>query len=184
MNRAPLLRELIALLPGEILHAGKKLTSLEQTTSGVTVTFDDGTIETFDAVIGADGIFGNVRRHVLEQDTEKHAPSPAGWWDCRNLVPIQKAKAILGEKSFLVDREYCWAGNGAFMMHALVENGTMVQCIMSVVEKDFPPDRKRPITRDVLESAFTADWMQPATKGMIEVSHLKRSIHNSILTIL
>ncbi|KAH8891216.1 salicylate hydroxylase [Thozetella sp. PMI_491] len=169
MNRAPLLRELVALLPGEILHAGKKLTSLEQTASGVTITFADGSTAYFDAVIGADGIFSTVREHVLQESAAKHAASPAGWWDSRNLVPIEKVKAVLGEESFEVDREYCWAGNGAFIMHALVENKTMVQCIITAVEKDFPSDRRRPLTREFLESSFASDWSKPLVQGMIEL---------------
>ena len=172
MNRASLLRALVELLPEEILHAGKKLTSLEQTASGVKLSFGDGTTADFAAVIGADGAFSAVRKYIPEDEAGNHDASPAGWWDCRNLVPIQKAKAALGENSFLVDREYCWAGNGAFMMHSLVENGNLVQCIMTIVERDFPPDRKRVVSRDALESAFTADWLQPVTKGMIEVSYI------------
>jgi hypothetical protein len=169
MTRGPLLKALLSLLPQDILHAGKKLTSIVQA-DDVEITFEDGTIAHFDAVIGADGLFSTVRKHVL-QGAEEHGASPVGGWECRNLVPLEKAKAVLGDASFEVDREYCWAGDGGFMMHALVENGTMVQCIVTAHEKDFPRDRKRPVTRDVLESAVGNSWFEgPVARGMIDVS--------------
>jgi salicylate hydroxylase len=167
MNRAPLLRVLIALLPGDILHAGKKLTSLKQTPSGVEIAFADGTAARFDAVIGADGIFSTVRNHVLQESATKHAASSAGWWDCRNLVPAEKARAVLGEEPFEVDREYFWAKDGAFMMHALVGNGSMVECIITVSEME--PLSDQLVTKSSLETAFASAWLdKPATKEMIE----------------
>lgn len=169
MTRGPLLKTLLSLLPQDILHTGKKLASIEQT-NDVEITFEDGTIVHFDAVIGADGIFSTVRKHVL-QSVEQHNASPVGSWECRNLVPIEKAKAVLGEESFQVEREYCWAGAGAFMMHALVENGTMAQCILAALERDSPPDRKRLVTRQVLIDSLATSWFDgPVAKGMVDVS--------------
>ncbi|KAI1760780.1 FAD/NAD(P)-binding domain-containing protein [Hypoxylon sp. FL1150] len=169
MTRGPLLKALLSLVPSDILHTAKKLASLEQTDAGVNITFEDGTATTFDAVIGADGIFSTVRKHVL-QGAEEHGASPVGGWECRNLVPVAKAKAVLGEKSFEVDREYCWVGDGGFMMHALVDDATMVQCIVVCVETDFPPDRKRKVTKEVLENVLDKSWFDgPIAKQMVEI---------------
>ncbi|KAI1868447.1 uncharacterized protein JN550_006363 [Neoarthrinium moseri] len=150
MNRASMLKALLELLPSEILHAGKKLLALEQSDSALQLTFQDGVTLSFDAVIGADGIFSSVRKHVLECHPGDHTASPAGWWDSRHAVPVEKAKAMLGEESLDIDREYAWAGEDAFMMHAPVENGTMIQCIISAVEKDHNLARKRPLTRELM----------------------------------
>lgn len=60
-----------------MLHAGKRLKSLDQIDSGVRVRFEDGTNEHFDAVTSADGIFSSVRDHVL--GGKDHAASPARW---------------------------------------------------------------------------------------------------------
>ncbi|GAW17103.1 hypothetical protein ANO14919_065530 [Xylariales sp. No.14919] len=168
MNRAPLLQTLLSLLPKEMLHAGKRLKSLEQIDSGVRVTFEDGTNEHFDAVIGADGIFSSVRDHVL--GGKEHAASPAGWWDCRHLVPFEKAREALGEESFKVDRQYAWLGDGAAMLHGLVENKTMVQCIIAVIDKSFSADRKREVTRNSLNDALPASWYEGSVaKGMVDL---------------
>lgn len=174
VHRASLLRELLAPLPTSRLHANKALSEISQVAGaegGVKVTFRDGQDETFDAVIGADGIFGAVRRHVLQEAADAEGASPAGFWDCRNLVPFEKARETLGAEFFEQDRQYGWAGNGAFIMHDVLENRTKVQCVISVVEKDHPKDRKRALTREFLEETLS-DWLDgPVGKGMIEVRH-------------
>lgn len=170
VHRASLLRELLAPLPTSRLHASKSLSGIHPAAEDcVKVTFSDGEEETFHAVIGADGIFGAVRRHVLKETADAEGPSPAGFWDCRNLVPFEKAREVLGAKYFEQDWQYGWAGNGAFIMHDVLENRTKVQCVISAVEKDSPKDRKRALTRDFLEETLH-DWLEgPVGKGMIEV---------------
>lgn len=85
-------------------------------------------------------------------------------------MPFEKAKATLGEDYFDVDRKYSWAGDGAFIMHDVLENRTMVQCIIAAVEKDPPKDRKRVLTREVLMNTLSS-WLDgPIAKGMIDVS--------------
>ncbi|KAI1800519.1 FAD/NAD(P)-binding domain-containing protein [Daldinia bambusicola] len=170
LNRAPFLEALLSLLPGEMLHAGKRVKSLDQTASGVTIAFEDGTDAHFDAVIGADGIFSSTRNYVVGEEPEKYAASPAGWWDCRRLVPMEEARSALGDQSFMVDRQYAWLGEGAAMLHGLVENRTMVQCIIAVIDKSLSVDRKREVTRQVLEDALPASWNEgPVAKGMVEL---------------
>lgn len=172
VHRASLLRELLAPLPADRLHASKALASISPTAEGdVKVTFRDGGEDSFHAVIGADGIFGAVRRHVLGEAAAggDEAASPAGFWDCRNIVPIAGARELLGEEYFVEDRQYGWAGNGAFIMHDVLDNGTNVQCVISAVEKDHPKDRKRALTREFLEDTMR-EWLDgPVGKGMIEV---------------
>lgn len=171
VHRASLLRELLAPLPTERLHASKALTAISATDAGdVQVTFRDGGEETFQAVIGADGIFGAVRQHVLQDTVDADAPSAAGFWDCRNVVPFEKARKTLGAEFFEVDRQYGWAGNGAFIMHDVLDNGANVQCVISAIENDAPKDRKRPLTREFLEQTLR-EWLSgPIGKGMIDVS--------------
>lgn len=57
------------------------------------------------------------------------------------------------------------------MLHGLVENRTMVQCIIAVIDKNFSVDRKREVPRQVLEGTLPASWYEgPVAKGMVEVS--------------
>ncbi|KAI1252095.1 hypothetical protein MGN70_006667 [Eutypa lata] len=159
VHRASLLRELLALLPEECLHAGKTVDTITSVSSGcIEVVFQDGEPTLFDAVIGADGIFGSMRKYVLQDFPDACDPSPAGFWDCRNVVPFEKAKAALGEQYFEKDRQYGWSGDGAFVIHDALEDRTMVQCAVSAIDRDPCQDRKRPLTRKFLEETFSS-WM-------------------------
>lgn len=57
--------------------------------AGLSPSFQNGHVEFFDVVIGADGIFGSVRQDVVEH--QKCAPRRVGFWDSRNLVAYEKA---------------------------------------------------------------------------------------------
>ncbi|KAI0531670.1 salicylate hydroxylase [Xylaria digitata] len=173
VHRASLLRELVASLPRNILHPNKRLTSINALpgTHRVKIAFEDGTKDEFDSVIGADGIFSTVRSYVLRDDiAHRYAATPAGFWDCRNLVPMAKAKAVLGEGLFAVNRQCGWVGDGAFLMHDVLENSTMVQCVISAVERSPRNNRKLPLDREILTQTLQT-WLDgPIAKGMIELA--------------
>ncbi|KAH8894536.1 FAD/NAD(P)-binding domain-containing protein [Thozetella sp. PMI_491] len=150
LHRASFLRELLAPLPKESLHAGKKLIGIKETQNGVEVT--------------------SVRGYVLQESAEKYAATPAGFWDSRVLVPFDKAVKTLGKEHFQLDRQYSWVGDKAFIMHDVLEDRTMVQCVISTVETDFPKDRKRALTRELLTDVLQ-NWLDgPIGKGAIELT--------------
>ena len=106
VHRAALLRELLVPLPSECLHPSKKLSAIHKADDGhLILSFEDGTIAHADALNGADGIFGFVQQYVLGDDPSS-GPTPAGWWDSRNLVPIEKAKQKIGTEFFEHPRQY------------------------------------------------------------------------------
>ncbi|KAI1746491.1 salicylate hydroxylase [Xylaria castorea] len=167
VHRASLLRELLAPLPREALHANKKVTSIQSTPTGGDITFQDGRLERFDAIIGADGVFSVVRNHVVQSD--EWIGTPSGFWDCRNLIPFDRAKAALGAEYFEADRQYGWAGDGAYFLHDVLEDRTMVQCVMSGIEKESPPNRIHKLTRPVLEEKLR-NWLDgPIAGKMIDL---------------
>ncbi|XXH03067.1 hypothetical protein Hte_009457 [Hypoxylon texense] len=168
VHRASLLRELLAPLPKDLLHANKKLTSIDRTDAGVEISFQDGSTELFDGVIGADGVFGSVRKYVL-QDANEWSASPSGFWDSRNLVPFEKARDTIGKEYFEVDRQIGWLGDGAYLMHDVLEDRTVVQCVMSGIDRVTPKDRKHALTRENLTEELCG-WLDgPIAKNMIEL---------------
>lgn len=174
VHRALLLSELVGQLPKTVLHANKKLAAinLKSDTAALEVVFEDGTIADFDAVIGADGVFGRVRSFVLGDDADRYDASPAGFWDCRTLVPFEKAKTVLGSELFEKDRQYGWAGDGGYILHDVLDNRTTVHCVISAVEPSPTRDRKRPLNREILTQTLNK-WLDgPIAKGMIEVGKM------------
>ncbi|KAI1758264.1 salicylate hydroxylase [Xylaria castorea] len=184
VHRASLLRELLAPLPNNMLHANKRLVGIDTSnlSARIEVEFEDGTKDHFDAVIGADGIFSSVRKYVLQEKAEQYTASPAGFWDCRNLVLLDKAIEALGETYFEVDRQWYvlkvpilhawndWVGDGAFLLHCVVENKTMVQCIISGIDEEAAyKDRRRPITKEELEKALSSWSDNPVSGAMISL---------------
>ncbi|TQV97903.1 salicylate hydroxylase protein [Cordyceps javanica] len=169
VHRAALLSALIAPLPRDALHVSKKLESVSAQGSRLVLTFSDGATETFDAIIGADGIFGSVRKHVLQDAASVHTATPAGFWDCRYLVPFEKAKEKLGSQYFAEHRQYGWCGDGAFIMHDVLDNGETVQCVVSAVEQDQPEDRSRPLTREILQQTLKTWFEGPIAKNMMDL---------------
>ncbi|KAI2614959.1 salicylate hydroxylase [Hypoxylon sp. NC1633] len=188
VHRASLLQGLLARLPGGMLHASKRLTAInrkggeaeaaeaaEAEADKIELVFQDGDVAEFDAVIGADGIFSFVREHVLQGTAADHVATPAGFWDCRNLVAIERARAALGAQYFVADKpmQYAWLGDGAFLMHDVIEYGTTVQCVISGVEKDTSDysreNREKPLTREYLEEQLRNWAGGPITEGMIEL---------------
>ena len=140
----------------------------------VEINFEDGTVDRFDGVIGADGVFSVVRQFVLrDRDQATVGPSPSGFWDARKLVPYQKAKAVLG-KTYLdgkSDRQYRWAGHGADLLHDVLEDRTLVQCIMSGIDDEIPADRRTVLTRERLITRELEGWLEgPIARKMIDVS--------------
>ena len=109
MNRAPLFQALLSLLSRDMLHAAKRVKSLEQTDSSVTVAFEDGTDAHFNAVIGADGIFGSVR------NCDKGSKSRA--WNIR--FRIQSNNSLRVSRSIVLPSCFCEGGRPAIYAHSV-----------------------------------------------------------------
>jgi salicylate hydroxylase len=131
VHRAALLAELLKPLDRTKKHTNKKVIRIEDAENGVLrIQFNDSTTFDADAVIGADGIRGFVRSHVLEKDDPAVPAKPAGFWDSRSLVSLRKAKELLGEEYFVVNRQYGWIGDGGFFMHDILDDGKTVQFVL------------------------------------------------------
>lgn len=76
---------------------------------------------------------------------------------------------MLGSQYFDRDRQYAWSGDGAFIMHDVLDKRTKVQCVISAIEKDSPKDRNRTSSREFLEETLRS-WIDgPIVEGVIEV---------------
>jgi salicylate hydroxylase len=90
IHRADLLSALAQAFPAEDVKFSKRLRSLQQDVSSVTLAFEDGTIARHDVVIGADGIHSRVRAALFGEET----PRFTGVVSFRSVVPTEKVKAV------------------------------------------------------------------------------------------
>jgi salicylate hydroxylase/6-hydroxynicotinate 3-monooxygenase len=72
MHRAALHSVLLSGVAPERVHLGKRLIELDQSGSGVTLVFADGSRATADAAIGADGVHSIVRELLFGPDAPIH----------------------------------------------------------------------------------------------------------------
>ncbi|KAI1408868.1 hypothetical protein F5Y13DRAFT_98988 [Hypoxylon sp. FL1857] len=81
-------------------------------------------------------------------------------------IPMSCTRALLASRIEL-DRQYRCLGDGAFILHDISENRTVVQRVLSAVGIDSPKDRKRLLTREFLNKTL-ANWLDgPIAKGDI-----------------
>jgi salicylate hydroxylase len=176
VHRAALLGQLLKSVPRERMHTNRKLVRLTNADNGgVILHFEDGTEEYADALIGADGIHGYVREYVLGAENPAAKACLSGFWATRSLVPLERAKEVLGEEYFQEPRQYGWCGDSGFLMHDWLDNGKTIQCVMSVLEENWSSDEvKRDLDLEKLEEVFSCWTNSPVIEGMIEVGFSNR----------
>lgn len=86
IHRADLLDALRSCFPEESFEFSKGVTNVSAEKTGATVQFDDGSTETFDVVVGADGIHSAVRTAIWGED----APKYTGMVSYRGTFPREK----------------------------------------------------------------------------------------------
>lgn len=99
VHRADLHRFLLSKIPAEQIHTNKELIDLKNDEHKIEIRFEDGSSETFDFLIAADGVNSKVRQLLIP----KSAPRYAGYWCWRGVVEsknqnLQKSVETWGEK--------------------------------------------------------------------------------------
>lgn len=178
VKRAAFLRELLADIPPDRMHASKKLASVDkgadEENGPLTLHFTDGSTHECDMLIGADGIHSTIRRLILgEQDPAAH-PRNTGFWVIMTLPPYEKAHNVLGKALMDADdpHEYAWVGNGQMIMHNVLENGTLAQFVVGSIDPEVTEKSdlwQRKVSSEELTSFFV-EGMPGLNKAIKEVS--------------
>lgn len=96
IHRADLLEALRAQLPDGTLELGKSVVGVERLDAGATMEFGDGTWETFNLVIGADGIHSVVREALWGEDHPRYT----GMVSYRGTFPRDRAQGLPDTDAF------------------------------------------------------------------------------------
>lgn len=174
VHRAAFLKELLDNVPEERMHASKKLAKFERNSDGsLTLHFTDGTTHECDILIGADGIRSTVRKLILGENDPAASPRNTGTWAVMTLKPYAAAQASIGEGPVNIEdaREYMWLGNGAYLMHNVLNQGQLVQFVIAVHEKDAESSDRwhRTVSADEIKKIYQ-DWPPHLYKAVTEVS--------------
>lgn len=197
VHRAALLAELLRPIDARQMHTSKKVTKIiENTTSSssspsqqnLAIHFSDNTTFHADAIIGADGVHGHVRSHVLGTDHPATPAQRAGFWDARCLVAIEKAREILGGEFFEEQRQYGYLGNGGFFMHDGHDDGKMVQFVTSgMIENDgmwAEDEWSKPLDRVALEKIIKGWFVPELQERVVEVRNIHPFLYHNLPQVL
>ena len=90
IHRADLLAALAAEVPADTVRFGKRIRTLAQSGTGVTLTFEDGDSARHDLVVGADGIHSRVRAALFGEES----PRFTGVVSYRSVVPTERVRDV------------------------------------------------------------------------------------------
>lgn len=125
VHRAHFLDELVKLIPADIPKFRKKLVDVKEADDGsgdAVLYFVDGTTARHSAVIGCDGIKSRVRELVLGKEEARAVFS--GKYAYRGLIPMEKAREIVGEEGAKTSQMFC--GYGGHVLTFPIAKGTIL----------------------------------------------------------
>jgi 2-polyprenyl-6-methoxyphenol hydroxylase-like FAD-dependent oxidoreductase len=145
-------RMLVDALPDGTVQLGKRLDSLVEDASGVTLVFDDGTRETFDLVVGADGLSSRVRDHVQASRADEDGggggtpPTYSGIRVQFGVVPSGGARPAGSSGEF-----HQWFGEGVYALTGSYGTGAADGVSLEDVRTHKPAPR---VARGLLPAAL------------------------------
>ncbi|THC94943.1 hypothetical protein EYZ11_005582 [Aspergillus tanneri] len=104
LRRADFLEALVNLIPKDIVHFGKRLEHLRETSEGVNLQFDDGTTVLADVVVGCDGIKSKVKESILPDEAQK--PRFSGMYAYRAVLDMEDMVKAVGDQRARVSTMY------------------------------------------------------------------------------
>lgn len=164
LNRADLHLTLYDLVRNDVdFRMGQEIASLEQTSAGVEVTFRDGRRETFDLVIGADGVHSKVREFVFGSGFERHM----GYAYFAFMTKCPQVASTLGEHDLKIIR-----GDGFTIAYHPLKNGEVGAYVFhteKAVEQITPQERREYILKTY--GSFDKNF-QAILEGMDKDEHI------------
>ena len=130
VHRGDLHALMVDQLDQDRLHFGKRLEKVDDQGDKVVMTFTDGSQDTADIVIGADGVNSVIREHLLGEEQ----PIYSGWVAHRAIISAEKLKA------YDLDFEACvkwWSEDRHMMVYFVTGDEKEYYYVTGVPEPDW-----------------------------------------------
>lgn len=129
MQRSKLIRELRALLVPNIVHTGKKLAKVDESPTGIKLTFEDKSDAVVDCLIGCDGINSVVRSYVLGSDHPNLHAAFTGGHGGRAIISLSDAIDTFGDDYCRDKTQKVFVGHNAALLTDFNDDGKSMQVI-------------------------------------------------------
>jgi salicylate hydroxylase len=164
VHRASFLDELVALVPKNIAHFGKKLETIEDQGDHVVLHFADGTTAKHSAVIGCDGVKSRTREIVLGKDHPAARATFSGKYAYRGLIPMDDAAALMGDE--LARNSQMFFGHGGHILTFPIEQGKIMNVVAFGTKEDGKwddPEWVKPMNKEAMYQDFKG-WTEATQK--------------------
>ncbi|KAH8726259.1 hypothetical protein GQ44DRAFT_794841 [Phaeosphaeriaceae sp. PMI808] len=192
-HRKDLLDIMTSLIKRDAVRFNKRVVTVKQCTGYIQLKFRDGEVVQHAAVIGSDGVKGSTRRVVLgDRHPECVEPQYTGKYAYRTIVPMGKAKEILGD---LATDAKMYMSKGVNLSTYPISNGKEMNVVAFVRD---PEPWKRPeftygVAREDMLNDFREcnpdsrllkllDWAKPTRWGVFH--HLETPIYYKSLVCM
>jgi 2-polyprenyl-6-methoxyphenol hydroxylase-like FAD-dependent oxidoreductase len=166
IHRANLHKVLLSKINPQTIVLGKRLKAIENSSIGIRLSFEDGSIHSTDYLIVADGIH-SVARQMLHSNSK---PRYAGYTCWRALIDCDSTKDIEFSET--------WGKNGRFGIVPLAENKIYWFACINAPQND--PKFKKYAISDLLK--HFKNYHSPIPQILLQTKN-ENLIHNDILDI-
>ncbi|KAI8950123.1 hypothetical protein F4801DRAFT_362891 [Xylaria longipes] len=132
-RRSEFLEAWSTLIPSAKVKFGKEIESVLQNDDGkATLKFRDGSLDGADIVIGCDGIRSRVRQLIFGETNPVSYPRYTNKFCFRALIPMDKAREVLGEPRTL--NRFMYNGLDAHVITYPVAGGALLNALFVVTD--------------------------------------------------
>ncbi|KAI5476416.1 salicylate hydroxylase [Pseudohyphozyma bogoriensis] len=133
VHRADFLDELVGLLPPDLALFGHRATSYSPHSSGITLSFSNGSTAEADVVIACDGIKSVLRREMYSRvpglNVEDQVAKYSEWIAWRGLISREAFEKAMGKEA---KRKMMHLGSGKHILHFPVRGGELINIVAFV----------------------------------------------------
>jgi 6-hydroxynicotinate 3-monooxygenase len=148
-----------AVAPGTI-EFNKCLSGIEELDNEVRLTFADGSVETADIVIGADGVNSKIRDHLLGAEPPRYT----GYVAHRAVFPA----SLLGTDPFDLCVKW-WSEDRHMMVYYVTSKRDEIYYVTGVPQAEWPAGQSvAPSSRDEMREAFAG--YHPSVQKLIDAT--------------